>query len=67
MARIFRNAAFDRMRRSRDGLADLADLAITLEAPPIELDNTIDLARALERLTEDQRTAISMMYLYGLM
>jgi len=65
MARIFRNAAFDRMRRNYDGLADVTDLAVTLEAPSIELDNAIDLARALERLTEDQRTAISMMYLYG--
>lgn len=65
MARIVRNVAIDRLRQENRVFDELGEHADTLAAITVPLDGDLDLARALDSLSKDQRAAVTLMYVYG--
>jgi RNA polymerase sigma-70 factor, ECF subfamily len=63
---VARNAAIDRLRQDRRRFSDVVDHADTLIAPAAPVDARLDAVRALECLTDQQRTAVVLMYVHGL-
>lgn len=63
---IVRNAAVDRLRQDRRLLDDVSDHAETLIAATVPVDASLDVARALGTLPDDQRSAVVLMYMHGL-